>query len=80
MATPPTFATVCWPAKQVQKTEVEPHFREVMSTILVEAREGAFATKSAAVNRRGELLAKLKADTAQVRDIGCLIGRLVGDC
>ena len=51
-----------------------------MSTILVEAREGAFATKSAAVNRRDELLAKLKADTAQVRDIGCLIGRLVVEC
>ena len=68
-----------WRAKQVQKTDVEPHFREVMSTILVEAREGAFATKSAAFNRRDELLAKLKADTAQVRDIGCLIGRLVVD-
>ena len=69
-----------WSAKQVQKTEVEPHFREVMSTILVEAREGAFATKSAAVKRRDELLAKLKADTAQVCDIGCLIGKLVVDC
>ena len=33
-----------------------------MITILVEAREGAFATKSAAVKRRDELLAKLKAD------------------
>ena len=51
-----------------------------MITILVEAREGAFATKSAAVKRRDELLAKLKADTAQVRDIGSRTGRLVVDC
>ena len=51
-----------------------------MITILVEAREGAFATKSAAVKRRDELLAKLKADTAQFCDIGCLIGKLVVDC
>ena len=57
-----------------------PHFREVMNTILVEAREGIFETKLAAVRRRDELIANLKVDTAQVRDVGCLIGRLVVYC
>ena len=57
-----------------------PHFREVMNTILVEAKEGTFETKLAAVRRRDELIANLKAGTAQVRDVGCLIGRLVVKC
>ena len=50
-----------------------PHFREVMNTILVEAREGGFETKMAAVRRRDELIAMVKADTAEFikMKIGC---------
>ena len=42
-----------------------PHFREVMNTILADAKEGTFETKPAAVRRRDELIANIKADTAQ---------------
>ena len=54
-----------------------PHLREVMNTILLEARAGAFETKMAAVRRRGKLIEKLKADTAQFRDEGPIIGTVI---
>ena len=41
-----------------------PRFREVMNTILAEAKKGTFETKRAAVRRRDELIAKIKADKA----------------
>ena len=53
-----------------------PHYREVMNTILFEARAGAFETKIAAVRRRDKLIEKLKADTAQFRD-ELSIGRVI---